>query len=151
MTLGEIKSANSFTLSYLWGMTGEQKDYTNPMVELSARYESFPESILSEIKYRVQSGEVPELHDVFRLLAVDLKNEDAWSFYTSLTGEKPLKVKMPFSKKVRRQYMEFAIAYAGDSPNARDLADQFVVRHPRESVTALIRVIFLKDHKLPAR
>ncbi len=145
MTLGELKNANTMTLSYLWGKAEKEKDYTNPLYELTAQYEALAEPLLTELKNTAQSGEVPEIFKVFRLLAVDMKSEDGWSFFSSLTGGKKLNVRMPFFRQARRHYLEFAVAYANDAPNAKDLAEQFIARYPKESASKLIRVILGKD------
>lgn len=146
MILGEIQNINSMTISYLWGKPEKEKDYTNPLTELSTRYETLPEYILAELRNTAQSGEIPELHDVFRLLAVDPMNEDGWSLYTSLTGAKRLNIKIPFRKKVKRQYLEFAIAYANNSSGSLELAERFMEKYPNAKITELIRLI-LKGEK----
>ncbi|MBI2118960.1 MAG: hypothetical protein HYT97_04965 [Elusimicrobia bacterium] len=145
MSLGEIKNANSMTLSYLWGKPEKIKDYTNPITELSARYESLPEYILAELKNTAQSGDIPELHDVFRLLVVDPKSEDGWSFYTALTGKKRFKVRLPFFNKSKRQYLDFAVSFANDAANSKELGQQFIYKYPRSSVSKLIKEILVSD------
>ena len=145
MNMGEIKNASSMSLSYFWGKPEKEKDYTNPLIELSLRYESLPQYLLAELRNTIQNGDIPELRDVFRLLVVDPNNEDGWNLYTSLTGLKRLKVKMPFRKKVKRQYFEFATAYANKNPGAIELAEKFIGKYPRASVSNLIRIILEKD------
>ncbi len=147
MNMGELKNASSMSLSYLWGKPEKEKDYTNPINELSARYESLPNYILAELKNTAQSGDIPELHDVYRLLVVDPKSEEGWSFYTALSGKKRFKVRLPFFKKIRRQYLEFAVTFANDGSNAKELGQEFVNRYPKVSVSKLIQEILNTDQK----
>ena len=141
LSLSVLSQAHSMTLSYLWGKQEEEKDYTNPLTELSARYEALSPSVLAEIKMKAQGGDIPTVRDVLKLLAVDLNSQDGWSFYCSLSGKHRFGMRLPFSKKVRREYMEFAVTFVNDGEKTEELATMFVTRHPKESVSDLVREV----------
>jgi hypothetical protein len=148
MKTGQLQNTHHATLSYLWGKSEQATDYTNPLNELEAKYEALAESMLAELKRNVQGGEMPSIAIVLKLLAVDFGSGDGWSFYTTLTGEKRFKARLPRKKIARKHYLEFAVAYANGAANARELAERFVQRYPDEKAARLVREILQRDTRL---
>lgn len=145
MVMGVLKNSNSMTLQYLWGKEEEKRDYTDPYQELSAKYDSLPESVLAKINSDVNRGRPPDIHDVLRLLVSNLKSEEGWSFWQDMTGQPKIHCRIPWGKKAKRAYWEFAVSYVDESREATNLARQFVSRFSGESICKLVREILVRD------
>jgi len=137
---GVIQDKMSGSVSYTWGPK-EKVDYTNPLTELESRHRNLESYLLTEVRSDIQSGKKPDLKKVFQLLAVAPKNDDAWVLIGTLTGEKKFSASIPHSKRVRRDYLSFAVAFANGEPEAKSNGDVFIKKHPRASASKIIHLI----------
>jgi hypothetical protein len=137
---GDIQNVPSASISYTWG-SKKDVDYTNPLEELEARHKNLEDYLLAEVRGSIQSAKKVDLHKVLQLLAVAPQSDDAWVLLRSMTGEERFKASIPGSKRVRRDYLNFAVPFANGDASATENGLAFLKKHPRAKVSKIIRLI----------
>lgn len=137
---GEIQNQTSGSISYTWSPK-EKVDYTNPLSELEARHRNLEAYLLTEVRSDLQSAKKIDLIKVLQLLAVAPQNDDAWVLLGTLSGEKRFNARIPRSKRSRRDYLAFAVAFANGDPEATKNGEIFTKKYPRSSVSKIIKII----------
>ena len=137
---GDIQNVPSASISYTWG-SKKDVDYTNPLEELEARHKNLEDYLLAEVRGSIQSAKKVDLHKVLQLLAVAPQSDDAWVLLRSMTGEERFKASIPGSKRVRRDYLSFAVPFANGDASAMENGLAFLKKHPRAKVSKIIRLI----------
>lgn len=141
---GELENVPSAGLIYSWGKKAEV-DYTNPLNELEAKYRNLEAYLLAEMRSDIQNGRKADLKNVLKLLAVSPQSNDAWVFVESILGEKRFKASIPRGRRVRRDYLAFAVAYANGESDARKFANEFSAKYRRNNITRVIQLIQKHD------
>ena len=140
----DVQSVPSGSLAYKWG-EDKEVDYTNPLNELEAQHRSLEAVLISKIHERVAMLQPVETQLPLKLLAVAPDNKEAWDLLQAKEGVKPFKAKIPSGSRQRREYLEFAVAYANDKPEAREYAQRYVVKNKGSNISKLVGLILQLD------
>lgn len=117
-------------------------DYTDPMIELESQFRSLGDHYRARVNNLVQGiGGRLQMGDVLRWLVADPENKDAWSLYRSIGGQQSLKVKEPRNTRVRKEYLNFAVAYCNRTAGAGVYGSRFIEKYGRSDVGRFVKMV----------
>ncbi len=148
MRSAEFETVQAGSLAYDWEKTKEI-DYTNPLNELEAQHKSLEAVLISKIHESVAMMQPMDISLPLKTLAVAPGNKEAWDLLQAKEGVKQFSVKIPSFSKARREYLEFAVAYANDKPEAKEYASRFIDRNKKSSASKLMSLILKLDLDKP--